>query len=153
MISALLPLIRTGVVLLLIGASPAGLAIDNPDAPDWLGDFEARSAQFEQRIQHDAKNQTEIIQLYAQYAEFLDASLNEAYGRLSANLGASEQVALKRSQRLWLQFRDAEFAFIDQNWTPANFGSSSALSRSAYRSQIVKNRVVQLLHYVINFPR
>ena len=137
---------------LVFAAAPICHAIDNPDAPDWVADFEARSAQFDHIIYQQAQNQIEINQAYARYSEFLDQSLNQAYTRLSEQLDQDNKQALKHSQRLWLQFRDAEFDFINHNWTPANFGSSSALSRNAYRVKVVKSRVLELLHYLKNYP-
>lgn len=126
-------------------------AIDNPDAPDILTAFQARSEKFELDINSQAQNQAEIINAYAQYNDFLDQQLNQTYGALSKQLGESGKQALLRSQRLWIQFRDAEYGFIDNNWTLANFGSSSAISRSAYRTTLVKNRVTELLHYLKNY--
>ncbi|MGY6277819.1 lysozyme inhibitor LprI family protein [Methylomonas sp. MgM2] len=136
---------------LTFGCMSVCFAIDNPDAPDWLADFEASSARFELAIQQ-AQNQVEMNRAYTEYRNFLDLSLNEAYMRLKEQLDRTNKKDLTYSQRRWLKFRDAEFDFIDQNWTIANFGSSSVLSRNAYRSQVVKNRVVTLLQYLKNYP-
>lgn len=127
------------------------VAIDNPDAPDLVAAFESRNEKFELVIREQAQNQAEIINAYAKYSDFLDQELNQAYTALNKHLNDTNKQALQRSQRLWIQFRDAEYGFIDNNWTVANFGSSSAISRSAYRTTIVKNRVVELLHYLKNY--
>lgn len=127
-------------------------AIDNPDVPDLVADFESRSKKYELVVEKQAQNQEEILKAYVQYGDFLDQELNQAYTALSKQLNANSKQSLLRSQRLWIQFRDAEYNFIDNNWTLDNFGSSSAISRSAYQTAIIKNRVVELLHYLKNYP-
>lgn len=137
--------------LCLLAHGPLCAAIDNPDAPDILAAFEARSKKFELGIQEQAQNQAEITNAYARYSTFLDQELNQTYAALSKQLNESGKQALLRSQRLWIQFRDAEYGFIENNWTVANFGSSSTISRNAYRTTLLKNRVIELLHYLKNY--
>lgn len=135
----------------LLARASLCVAIDNPDAPDLVTAFESRNEKFELLIREQAQNQAEIINAYAQYVDFLDQELNHAYAALIKQLNETNKQSLLRSQRLWIQFRDAEYGFIDNNWTVANFGSSSAISRSAYRATIIKNRVLELLHYLKNY--
>ena len=77
--------------------------------------------------------------------------MNAAYRLLLAQLAGAHRQALLRSQRQWLAFRDAEYGFIDGNWTTSSFGSSSAISRAAYRAELVKQRVLNLLDYLRNY--
>lgn len=126
-------------------------AIDNPDAPDYLGDFANRAQTYEQDIQQTAYRSQDYIAAYAAYENFLDQELNNTYQQLMAHLNADAQQALKDSQHKWLAYRDAEFDFIAGNWTAKNFGSASVISRGDYRTQLVKDRVIRLLHYLKNY--
>lgn len=127
-------------------------AIDNPDAPDRNAAFLSRAQPYEERFSQ-ASRSSEIADAAAAYATFLDAELNKAYQDLLAAVeDTGTRRALAQAQREWLKFRDAEFRFIGNNWTPQNFGSSSTLSRASYRHQIVKQRVSTLLAYLQNYP-
>jgi len=134
----------------LLFSAQSSLAIDNPDAPDITATFNTQSAKYETAIQN-APDQSEIDKAYAKYNEFLDHALNQNYTALSKQLKPESKQALIRSQRAWLQFRDAEAAFIADNWSTENFGSSSALSRNAYRAEIIKQRILELLDYLKNY--
>lgn len=126
-------------------------AIDNPDAPDHVADFEARARQYEVAINERAKTSDEIASAYAGYERFLDKELNSAYSDLLKKLNESSRRGLMNSQRRWLQYRDAEFAFIETNWTPENFGSSYRITRGGSRARVVRSRVVELLGYLKNY--
>lgn len=130
----------------------ACFAIDNPDAPDLVGDFQARAQAFESRIGAAAGSTREATAAYAEYERFLDAELGQAYRALAAKLGAAERASLEKAQERWLAYRDAEFRFIEDNWTFDRFGTSAALSRGAYRTSIVKERALALLQYLKNYP-
>lgn len=134
-----------------IGFSGPALAIDNPDAPDLTAAFQARAKPLEDRIGEAAGGGPALAQANAAYAQFLDAELNQAYAQLQAQLKPADRRALTQAQRRWLRFRDAEDQFIDHNWTPQNFGSSSALSRAGYRAMVVRQRVLALLAYLQNY--
>ena len=129
----------------------AGFAIDNPDTPDLVGEFEARAEKLEARFQEQASNTAEFTLAFSAYEKFLDQELNKAYEDLARRLDAPARQDLRSAQKRWLQYRDAEFRFIAGNWTQENFGSSSAISRGALRAAVVKDRVVGLLHYLKNY--
>ena len=131
-------------------SAPAALAIDNPDAPDLLGAFQARCEKYQAEIRKQSDTQKMMV-AYANYEKFLDAELNKAYDTLLGHVSRDARDSLVSSQRKWLQYRDAEFSFIDRNWTLATFGTSSAISRGDYRTDIVKQRVVMLLRYLKNY--
>jgi len=134
-----------------LALTASALAIDNPDTPDIVAQFEARAQPFEARI-GEAASVRETALANGAYQRFLDGELNQAYQALAGKLGPTERAALARSERSWLSYRDREFAFIDQNWTPEHFGLSAALSRGDYRSALVKQRTVTLLQYLENYP-
>ena len=126
-------------------------AIDNPDAPDYIGDFNTRSQPFIDAV-NDPKNNARKYQLaYSAYENFLDKELSRAYQLLLGKLSPPQKQELINTQRHWVKFRDAEFTFIIDNWTNVNFGSSAAMSRGAYRCTIIKDRVTQLLYYAKNY--
>jgi uncharacterized protein YecT (DUF1311 family) len=127
-------------------------AIDNPDGPDLLADFTARAEAYENRIGTSAGSTHEVAAAYGAYERFLDGELDQDYRALDAKLDPPARAALHQSQQRWLAFRDAEFKFIDRNWTQETFGTSAVLSRGAYRTSIVKERSIALLHYLQNYP-
>lgn len=131
--------------VLATALSPA-VAIDNPDAPDRVAAFEQRAAPFEQALAA-TDGGSAAAEAGRAYAEFLDAELNSAYRALLALLQEPARGALVAAQRRWLQHRDAEQAFIAQQWTRERVGSSASLSSAGYRSALVRARVLQLLRY------
>ena len=138
-------------VLWLISHGSLCIAIDNPDAPDFVSEFQARCEKFEILINKQTQNEREVILAYKRYEQFLNQELNQAYLALTKKMGEAPRQNMVQSQRRWLQYRDAEFIFITSNWTVENFGTSSALSRGTYRTAIIKDRVVGLLHYLKNY--
>ena len=138
------------LISVLLFVSSSLFAIDNPDAPDRVGEFEKRIAQYEQKI-NNSTTTSEFRKHFYQLELALDKELNAAYKILINNLDDKSKEKLKRSQRQWIKYRDAEFEFIATNWTRENFGTSSALSRGSYRTSFIKDRVVRLLQYSINY--
>ena len=139
------------ITFLLAGFTLPCCAIDNPDAPDYVADFQQRAKVFETAIQKNAKTTQGYLKSYADYEQFLDRELNTTYKALITKLDTAQQNKLKQSQRDWLKYRDAEFTFIADNWTSKQFGSSSVLSRGAYRTTITQDRVMLLLNYLKNY--
>ncbi|MBI3560945.1 MAG: DUF1311 domain-containing protein [Gammaproteobacteria bacterium] len=139
------------IMLLLLGVAIPCRAIDNPDAPDYVAEFQQRAQEFEVAIHQQAKTTQESLKAYANYELFLDKELNNAYQALLPKLAPDLQKKIKQSQRDWVKYRDAEFEFIAENWTPQHFGSSAVLSRGGYRTTIINNRVMQLLYYLKNY--
>ncbi len=140
--------------LLLISLSilmyPA-FAIDNPDAPDFIRKFEDQEEVYLKLINTPHNSSKDYLIAYDDYLKFLDDELNKAYQLIKLKLSIERQQELKKSQRIWVKFRNAEFELIKNNWNRQNFGSSASLSRGSYKSTIIKNRVLQLLHYVKNY--
>ncbi len=127
-------------------------AIDNPDAPDYIDAFRNRAQAYELNIRQAAGHTTQdYIAAYAAYEDFLVQELDSAYKQLMAQLSEESQRALRNSQRTWLSYRDQEFDFVARNWTAAQFGSSSVISRGEYRTALIKNRVILLLQYLRNY--
>jgi uncharacterized protein YecT (DUF1311 family) len=132
-------------------AAPLAHAIDNPDAPDYLAEFEQRAQPFEYHFSGQTRT-SDINQTGAAYAKFLDKELNRAYQRLMSKLNNPKvREQLRKSQRAWRAYYQAETDFIWINWVPANFGDSYALSRQDYRNSLVKKRVEVLLNYLRNY--
>ncbi len=98
---------------LLLVCSVAG-AVDNPDAPDYLGAFHQRMQAYQQRIDH-ARTTADMSQASVAEAKALDHELNTAYRTLMHRLSPTQHSALRASQRHWLKYRDAEFAFPQQD--------------------------------------
>jgi len=137
------------LVALWLAAAPC-TAIDNPDAPDRVADFQARAQAYEARIVA-AESTAATVAVLAEYERFLDAELNQAYKELSGKLDEDARAQLRSSQKRWLAFRDEEFKFIDGNWTREKFGTSAKLSRGDYRCALLKERTLRLLEYLRNY--
>lgn len=137
--------------LWLILSGSLCFAIDNPDAPDYVAEFEVRALKFETNVQNQGLNTSDTNRAYFEYEKFLDQELNQAYSALLKRVSSKSRKNLMDSQQRWLQFRDAEFLFIANNWTVVNFGTSSALSIDASRTKIIRDRVIELLHYLKNY--
>jgi uncharacterized protein YecT (DUF1311 family) len=139
------------ITALMIGFATSCGAIDNPDAPDYVADFNKRSLKFETAIHVHARTTQDTLMAYAEYERFLNSELNSAYEALLTKLAASQMTMIQESQRNWVKYRDSEFGFIAENWTTKNFGSSAVLSRGAYRTTIVRERITLLLSYLKNY--
>jgi uncharacterized protein YecT (DUF1311 family) len=121
-------------------------AIDNPDAPDLVAEFEAREKPLVDSAEKTNGYRASLV-AYTDYLNFLDKELNTAYKNLQAKLPADKQQQLKQSQVAWLKYRDLEFALIENAWTKADFGSSSSITRGQFKANIVRDRAIQLMHY------
>lgn len=138
-------------VVLFVAFTNHCLALINPDAPDYVGELEKKIAPLEKHINEKAITTLDYIEGYAKLEVVLDQEMNRVYKLLLSRLNAKEKKALKSSQIRWLKFRDAEFNWIDENWTRDNFGSSYAISRGCYRTTIIKERVLHLMNYLMNY--
>lgn len=133
--------------LLSISVIFAASAIDNPDAPDLIGEFEKREVVYVIAIDDPNNNSREYLVAYDNYLLFLDKELNNAFTSIKSKLPKARYSDLIAAQRFWLKYRDAEFELIKSTWTRDDFGTSAGISRGDYRTRIVKDRIIQLLHY------
>ena len=122
-------------------------AIDNPDTPDYVAQFESRIKVHEDYIDK-ASTTVDFGRGYGELCAALDKELNTAYKQLLSKLSEPEQKSLRDSQRQWLKYRDAEYKFISDSITRDKFGSSAVMSAGAYKTSLVKARVIELLWYL-----
>jgi uncharacterized protein YecT (DUF1311 family) len=144
-------LMRAAAALVFVSFTASVGAIDNPDAPDRVASFERRAEPFEKQLSATDGGSAATRAGHA-YAAFLDAELNTAYRALLYHLDSPAREALVESQRRWLRFRDADYAFITRHWTRERSGSSASLSIAGYRNTLVKERIVRLLRYAAEYP-
>lgn len=76
-----------------------------------------------------------------------DRELNDAYGALMKRLAPAQKEALRKSQRQWLAWRDAEFESIDALYGSLE-GTMFLPMRVDERMQIVKTRALALRGYL-----
>jgi len=126
-------------------------AIDNPDTHNLISQFKVSEQTYLNAINNPKNGTRDTIRAYHEYKIFLDKELNKIYRSLKSKLSSERQQELKTSQLHWIKFRDAEFKLINNNWDRASFGSSFAISRGEYSSNIIKNRLIQLFHYSANY--
>jgi len=138
------------ILLVLSFISCSSFAIDNPDAPDRIAEFESRIQVYENKIDN-ATSTLEFVDDYYAYEQALDKELNIAYKLLSSKLDATSKALLKKSQIQWIKYRDNEFDFIIENWNRESSGSSFIISRGVYKTEFIKSRVIKLLQYSASY--
>ena len=126
-------------------------AIDNPDAPDLIGEFVKREASYLLAIEDPKNSTSDYLVAYNDYLNFLNKELEKAAQEMTSKLPDNRRSELMAAQLNWVKYRDAEFEFIKNTWNRKSFGSSAAISRGGYRASIVRDRILQLLHYTKNF--
>ena len=139
-------IIRSGLACSLLCGTTAW-TLDNPDAADLMYQFESGSAQYLESIEKTEHTETGMLCAYATYQAFLEQELDHHYQRLLTQVDLPSRQALRESQHRWRQWRKYELRFIDSNWTPANFGSSSRITRAASRTLLLRHRIIELIHY------
>jgi len=139
-----------GCVLLatLIGGA---CALDNPDAPDLIAEFQQREQVYLAAIDNPKNSTRDFLIAYDDYLLFLDKELHKASEVMMLTLPEARKLELMASQQNWIKYRDTEFKLIENTWTRTDFGSSSGISRGDFRTSIVKDRIMQLLHYAKSF--
>lgn len=143
---------RLAVLILMINLTlNTACAVDNPDAPNLISQFKVSEQSYLKAINNPKNGTRDTIRAYHEYKLFLDKELNTIYRSLKSKLSKERQQELKASQLNWIKFRDAEFKLINNNWDRASFGSSFAVSRGEYSSQVIRNRLMQLFHYSANY--
>jgi hypothetical protein len=130
-----------GLCLLLHGFSAS--AIDNPDAPDYLGEFRTRAAAYEQAVAEAAGGSASAE--VGAWIAFLESELTQAQEALSALLPADEQGQLQRAQSHWRAHFDADKELIRTIWSRERAGSSAALTAGMERAAALQQRVEFLM--------
>ena len=88
-----------------------------------------------------AQTQFEMNQTEAKNYEKADAELNRVYAKLIKNLDKEGVAKLKKSQRAWITFRDAEMAFAGDS---ARGGSMEPMLYSGTGAHLTKERIKDL---------
>lgn len=141
--TAAMPAIRTLLLLILLVCASIVGAVDNPDAPDYLGEFRARSAAYEHAVAEAAGGgaSAEI----GAWLTFLEGELAQAQDALTASLPVEEQARLQRAQSRWRAHLDADKDLIGTIWSRERAGSSAALSAGMERAAALQQRIELLL--------
>ena len=95
----------------------------------------------------DAQNQQEMNAEAAAEFTKADKELNEVYAKVLEVLDDMSKEKLKRSQRAWVVFRDAEADFRAD--AEARGGSMWPLVHESVRGSLTKDRVKALKQYLI----
>lgn len=119
-------------------------ATDNPDSPDYLGEFEKRIEPYYTGI-HDARTTYDYIDGYSALEKALEKELVDAYDLLLNNLPKEQRQLLITSQMQWQEYRDSENLLIEGVWTQESYGTSSGLTRGKLRCSIIRSRVEGLI--------
>lgn len=138
--------LNTAYIFIVLFFSAHTMAIDNPDAVDYVTPFKKSERIYLDKIDN-ATGYADPTGLYTEYLAFLDEQLNIIYKVLMTELPDEKKALLKASQIKWITYRDSEFSFIDETWTRGDYGTSAAVSRGAYKSALMRSRVIKLMHY------
>lgn len=130
-----------GLCLLVHGTSAS--AIDNPDAPDHIGEFRERAAAYEQAVEQAAGGSASAE--IGAWIAFLESELTQAQEALSAVLPVDEQSQLQRAQSRWRAHFDADKDLIRTIWSRERAGSSAALTAGMERAAALQQRIEFLL--------
>lgn len=141
--TAAMPAIRTLLLLSLLVCAPIVGAVDNPDAPDYLGEFQARAAAYEHAVA-EAAGGSASAEIGAWIA-FLESELTQAQEALSALIPVDEQSRLQRAQSHWRAHFDADKELIRTIWSRERAGSSAALTAGMERAAALQQRVEFLM--------
>ena len=98
-------------------------AVDNPDAPDYMGVFEKRIAPYYSSI-NNAHTTYDYISAYSALQKVLDNELDDAYELLLNALPDEQRQLLVSSQERWNMYRDSENQFIEGVWARQSYGTS-----------------------------
>jgi uncharacterized protein YecT (DUF1311 family) len=97
-----------------------------------------------------AQSQQEMNAQAAESFKKADRELNEVYAKVMANLDDQAKDHLKRSQRAWVAWRDAEAAFRAD--AEARGGSLWPLIHEGTRSRLTRERIKGLKELLIEDP-
>lgn len=102
--------------------------------------------QFERDMEASNGMTLEMRNAQGRAYERWDTELNMEYRELMGNLAADEKAALKKAQRAWLKFREAESEFW---WTESISGGGTLqpVMASDQAIELLKARVCQLRRY------
>jgi len=138
-------------LILMIGFVFGAHSVDNPEASDLIAEFEKQEVIYLTQINNPDNSTRDFLIAYDDYLIFLKDELNKALEQLNLKLPENRRAELVIAQQHWVNYRDAEFELIKNTWTRKDFGSSAGISRGDYRTSIVKDRLMQLFHYIKNF--
>lgn len=141
--TAAMPAIRTLLLLSLLVCAPTVGAVDNPDAPDYLGEFRTRAAAYEQAVEQAAGGSASAE--IGAWIAFLESELTQAQEALSAVLPVDEQSQLQRAQSRWRAHFDADKELIRTIWSRERAGSSAPLTAGMERAAALQQRIEFLL--------
>lgn len=95
---------------------------------------------------NDADARYEHIQCALDALDNADKRLNEAYKVLSVTLDQKGKTKLRETQRIWIQFRDADTAFAYQN--SGEGGSLGDLIATNHKLDLTLDRIKQLKDFL-----
>lgn len=127
-------------------------AIDNPDAPDYMGEFEKRIAPYYSTI-NNAHTTYDYISAYSVLQKALENELDDAYKLLFNALPNEQRQLLVSSQESWNKCRDSENQFIGGVWTQDSYGTSSALTTGELRCSVIRECVEALIARLASIQR
>ena len=112
----------------------------------YIAQFTNKSQVYLNKID-DVTGYRAILIAYDDYYEFLNVELEDNFQMLLEQLPEEQRKSFELSQKKWRFFQKNEAEFIQNQWAKVNYGSASSISRGSYKCEIVKARLIQILHY------
>ena len=124
--------------------------------------FAAYSTSFCQETKHPIDIETEtcmekdpstmaMIECSRVAGEKWDAEMNKYYNLLLSKLGEDAKTSLRDSQRMWLDYRDAEYKAIDDYYSyiydQAGGGTMYSMMQAGARMEVVRKRALEIISY------
>jgi len=93
-----------------------------------------------------AESDQQMVDCAVKNYQMWDKELNKVYKELFNKLDTKERELLKKSQHKWIEFRDAEFEFIDELYNLP--GLLNVVWRYGWKVEIVRERALRLEKYL-----
>ena len=129
-----------GILLLFVCAG--AFAIDNPEAPNHLGQLEEKEKAYFVNIE-SADGYRNTLLAYNDYHEFLLREIDLLTNQL-LHKPQFQEVLTSSIPQQWLIFKDKELELIDDTWTCDFSGSSSPIVRGKYKTKVLRDRAWNL---------
>ena len=130
------------VVMFTILISNIACAIENPDAPDYVDEFKARTKDHEQAVDDPTLTNREVLVAYDDYRIFIDEELNKAYKLLRTKLPKPQQEEL-----IHLRYELPKFDQLLRRAYRARKKTNAAIYTSVYQAipKSTRSQLKQLL--------
>jgi uncharacterized protein YecT (DUF1311 family) len=106
--------------------------------------LEKLDAEMEKKAEEAGGASSGSARVYADYADLWDKEMNRLYKQMMAELPEAQKNALRESQRAWLKYRDAQWAWIESAYTADALPTMYMSFRAYAHMDVVRQRALDL---------